>query len=44
MYEMREVADEAPPFFGTWKRIYLAVVIYLGIVIGIFYAFTRAYR
>ena len=44
MYEMREVADEAPPFLGTWKRIYIAVLLYLVGIIGLFYVFTQAYR
>ena len=44
MYEMREVADEAPPFLGTWKRVYIAVLIYLVIIIGAFYVFAQAYR
>ena len=44
MYEMREVADEAPPFLGTWKRVYIAVLIYMVLIIGAFYAFTQAFR
>lgn len=36
--------DGAPPFLGTWKRVYIAVMIYLVAIIGVFYAFTRAYR
>jgi len=39
----RVVADEPPPFLGTWKRVYVAVLIYLGLVIFGFYLFTRAY-
>jgi hypothetical protein len=37
-------ADEAPPFLGTWRRVYSAVLICLGVVIAALYAFTRAYR
>jgi hypothetical protein len=37
-------SDGAPPFLGTWKRVYVAVLIYLAAVISAFYAFTRAYR
>ena len=44
MYEMREVADEAPPFLRSWKRVYVAVLIYLVGLIGAFYVFTQAYR
>jgi hypothetical protein len=36
--------DGAPPFLDTWKRVYLAVLIYLAAVISAFYAFTQAYR
>jgi hypothetical protein len=36
--------DDAPPFLGTWKRVYLAVLIYLAAVITAFYFFTRAHR
>ena len=44
MPEPRDVPDEPPPFLGTWRRVYVAVLIYLAAVISIFYAFTRAYR
>ena len=36
--------DEAPPFLGTWRRVYTGVLIYLVAVIVVFYLFTRAYR
>jgi hypothetical protein len=44
MPELREVADDPPPFLGTWKRIYVAVLIYLAVIIAVFYVFARAYR
>ncbi len=44
MPELREVPDEAPPFLGTWRRVYVAILIYLCFVIAAFYLFTRAYR
>ena len=44
MPEPRDVDDEPPPFLGTWKRVYTAVLIYLVVIISVFYAFTRAYR
>lgn len=40
----QEPAEERPPFGGSWRRIYLAVVVYLFFLIALFYAFTRAYR
>lgn len=36
--------DGAPPFLGTWKRVYIAVLIYLAAVISAFYLFTQAHR
>ena len=36
--------EEPPPFLGTWKRVYLAIVVYLAAVITLFYLFTRAYQ
>ena len=38
------VADEPPPFLGSWKRAYVVVLIWLAVVITAFYLFTRAYR
>jgi hypothetical protein len=35
--------DEPPPFLGTWRRVYLAVLIYLGALIVSFYIFMRAF-
>ena len=44
MPELREVPDEAPPFLGTWRRVYIGVLAYLFVIIAAFYLFTRAYR
>jgi hypothetical protein len=44
MPELRDVPDEKPPFGGTWGRVYIAVLIYLALVITASYLFTRAYR
>jgi hypothetical protein len=44
MLRTRDVPDEPPPFLGTWKRVYLAVVIYLVAIISVFYIFTQAYK
>ena len=42
---MPEIApDEPPPFLGTWKRVYQAILIYLVLLIAVFYVFTRVYR
>jgi hypothetical protein len=44
MPEPRDVADEPPPFLGTWKRVYAGVLIYLVVIIAVFYVFTETYR
>lgn len=36
--------SEAAPFFGSWRRIYLAVVIYLAAIIAALAAFTAFFR
>jgi len=35
--------NEPPPFLGTWRRVYAAVLIYLACVIVAFYIFTRIF-
>jgi hypothetical protein len=37
-----EVPDEPPPFLGTWNRVYVAVLIYLGLIIVLCWGFARA--
>jgi hypothetical protein len=41
--DTREMRDEPPPFLGTWRRVYTAVVVYLALLIALCYAFTRAF-
>ena len=36
--------DDKPPFFRTWRRLYLSVIVYLGLLILLFYIFTKAYQ
>jgi len=36
-------SDEPPPLLGSWRRIYAAVVLYLGMLIGLMYAFTKIF-
>ncbi len=36
--------DDPPPFLGSWRRVYVAVLIYLCLLIAGFYLFTLAYR
>jgi hypothetical protein len=42
--ELHDVPDEPPPFFGTWKRVYAGILVYLALVVLGAYLFTRAYR
>jgi len=44
MPEPRDVPDDAPPFLGSWRRVYAVLVVYLAALIFVFYLFTRAYR
>jgi hypothetical protein len=44
MPELPDVPDSPPPFLGSWRRVYVAVLIYLAGVILAAYFFTRAYR
>ena len=39
-----ETSAEAPPILGSWRRVYLLVLTNLGVLIGLFYAATVAYR
>jgi len=44
MAEPRDTPDDAPPFLGTWRRVYTAVLLIEAVVIAAAYLFTRAYR
>jgi len=35
--------DEPPPFLRTWRRVYLAVIGWLAILILTFYLFARRF-
>jgi len=38
------VGDEPPPFLGSWRRVYAAIVIYLAVIILLFQLFTAAFN
>lgn len=42
--EREDVIDEPPPFLGAWKNVYIFALVELACVIGLFYAFTVAFR
>jgi hypothetical protein len=44
MPDPRDGHDEPPPFLRTWRRVYVAVLIYLCVIVLASYLFTRAYR
>jgi hypothetical protein len=35
--------DEPPPVLGSWRRIYIFVLVYLAFLVLVFYIFTRAF-
>ena len=35
--------DEPPPFLGTWRRVYTAVLVCLALLIVALYVFTRVF-
>lgn len=37
------LADEPPPFLGSWKRVYTVVLIYLAVLIVALYVVTRLF-
>ena len=36
-------SEEPPPFLGTWRRVYLAVIGWLALLILVFYLFARRF-
>ena len=36
-------ADEQPPILGSWRALYMLVIILHFVLIGLFYWFTRTY-
>lgn len=41
---VRQVADEPPPFLGQWKRVYIAVLAYLFVLIVTLFALTEYFH
>ncbi|MBV8895720.1 MAG: hypothetical protein JO051_04345 [Acidobacteriaceae bacterium] len=39
----KHIPDEAPPFLGSWSRVYAAVLLYLGFLIVTLYAVSRLF-
>jgi hypothetical protein len=43
IHDRAHVADDPPPFLGSWRNVYIAVLIYLVVIISSFYVFTRTF-
>lgn len=41
---VRQVADEPPPFLRQWKRVYMAVLAYLFVLIVTLFAITEYFH
>jgi len=41
---MNNLPDEPPPFLGSWRRVYVTVIVYVAVLIAVFYAFTKAFN
>lgn len=40
----KKVLDEPPPFGGSWRVLYAAVLLNLAVLIALFYIFTKAFE
>jgi hypothetical protein len=40
---VRQVLDDPPPFLGTWRRVYIAVLCYLAILIASLYSLMKLF-
>jgi hypothetical protein len=38
------IAEEKPPFLGSWKKIYLAILLNLFLLIILFYFFSESMK
>jgi hypothetical protein len=36
--------EEPPPFLGSWRNVYVAIVLYLAALIALFTLFTRSFN
>ncbi len=41
--DRKDIIDEPPPFLGTWRRVYIAVLCYVAVLITLFYVFARTF-
>lgn len=41
--ETKDAPEEPPPVLGRWQRVYVAVLVYLALLIATLYALTRVF-
>ncbi len=41
--DLAQLPDEPPPFLGSWRNVYIAVLVYLCLIMISFYIFTRTF-
>ena len=39
----RDIPDEPPPLLGAWRNVYIALIIYLAVLISLCYVFMRSF-
>ncbi|HZS52851.1 MAG TPA: hypothetical protein VFA65_00505 [Bryobacteraceae bacterium] len=44
LFEPDRIDDEPPPFLERWPKVYIAVLIYLGLLILVLYVITRIFE
>ena len=36
--------ENSPPFFKSWKQVYLFVMVVFGIIVALFYVFSKTFN
>lgn len=42
--ETQRTDEGKPPLVASWRRLYVLVLVNLGVLIALFYAFTKAFE
>ena len=43
-HDLERQDEGKPPFFSSWRALYALVLVNLGVLIALFYAFTKAFE
>ena len=43
-HDMDRGDEGKPPFFSSWRTLYVLVLVNLGVLIALFYAFMKAFE